>query len=118
MKNRHLPLFILLVIQPLLSHCQQSMLPTKLSSDTIQIVELPAQWYVGVRKSLSTEEPAAISKFIGPAYGQIMEQLGPQGIKPLGPPMTHTYNYTEDSIDIEAAFPVGEEANVNEPVIC
>lgn len=74
-----------------------------------EIVDMPAQWYVGKMHN-GVNENQIDSAMMGQAFGEIGKFLGGMD-KAAGAPMSIAHNYNEDAhtMDLEIAIPVASE---------
>jgi effector-binding domain-containing protein len=68
----------------------------------IEFVELPHQNTAVVCGHLTTEQ---IASFVGPAFGEVIDVLGQQGLQPTGAPFGRYRVTGEDEFDVEFGFP-------------
>ena len=68
----------------------------------IEFVELPHQDTAVVCGHLTTEQ---IASFVGPAFGEVIDVLGLQGLHPTGAPFGRYRPTGEGEFDVELGFP-------------
>lgn len=76
----------------------------------MEIKEIEAQKYISIRESFT--DKSIIAEKMGIAYGELMAFLGKKEIKPTGSPIAIYHKFSQDTIEMESAFPIVEECEV------
>lgn len=71
----------------------------------VRITEIAEQPTAGIRERVLMSE---LTAFFARAFTETMTALRAQGLDPVGPPFGKYYGMPDDTVDIEAGFPVGE----------
>ena len=87
--------------------------PSAAGTVTPQVVERPAQPYVGVRDHVTM----TTFHLIADRFGEIFDWLGAHGVEPAGPPFFRYRTIDmERSLEVEAGVPVAAPVAPTEPV--
>jgi len=77
------------------------------------VKNMPAISYIGIRRVVKFAE---ISNNISEIYTLLFNTLQKQNSQPIGAPFTINYSANNQTVDMEAALPVGSTINVAEPI--
>lgn len=72
------------------------------------VAEVETINYIGIRKTFSMANEAAIGNEMGALYGQLQAHMQRKGIAPTGQPMSVHYTINDSIWDTEISFPVNE----------